>query len=67
MVMQPKKESIEFVIKFSKETGDFATLSITDLKVVALTHMLHTSLPDNTPIRASPKVRLCACSSCWRF
>ena len=33
-------ESIKFVTDFSKKTGDYASLSATDIKVIALTHML---------------------------
>lgn len=38
--MEPNPESIKFVTDFSKKTGDYASLSATDIKVIALTHML---------------------------
>jgi len=38
--MEPNPESIKFVTEFSKKTGDYASLSATDIKVIALTHML---------------------------
>lgn len=37
---QPKPESMDFVIAFAKKTGDFASLSRTDLMVLALAHEL---------------------------
>jgi len=36
----PSEEALNAVIKFAKKTGDLATLSKTDLKVIALTWML---------------------------
>jgi RNA-binding protein NOB1 len=42
-VMSPSKESLAHVIQFAKTTGDFAALSVTDLKLIALAHMLHAS------------------------
>jgi len=38
--MEPNPESIKFVTDFSKKTGDYASLSATDIKVIALTYML---------------------------
>jgi len=38
--MEPDPESIKFVTDFSKKTGDYASLSATDIKVIALTYML---------------------------
>ncbi|XP_047475752.1 RNA-binding protein NOB1-like isoform X2 [Penaeus chinensis] len=37
---QPKPESIKFINEFSKKTGDFASLSLADIKVLALTYEL---------------------------
>ncbi|XP_050428781.1 RNA-binding protein NOB1 [Adelges cooleyi] len=34
-------ENIQFVIDFSKKTGDFPNLSVTDIKVIALTFQIH--------------------------
>ncbi|KAH9259136.1 hypothetical protein BASA81_002756 [Batrachochytrium salamandrivorans] len=39
-VRRPKPESMDFVVAFSKKTGDFPALSKTDLMVLALTHEL---------------------------
>ena len=33
-------ESVKFVTDFSKKTGDYVSLSATDIKVIALTYML---------------------------
>ena len=33
---EPEEEDLQFVIRFAKKTGDFASLSKTDLKVIAL-------------------------------
>ena len=38
---EPSSESVRAVIEVSKKTGDYASLSVTDLKVLALTHDLH--------------------------
>jgi len=38
--MSPDPESIKFVTDFSKKTGDYVSLSLTDIKVIALTYML---------------------------
>ena len=38
--LEPDPESIAFVTEFSKKTGDYASLSATDIKVIALTYML---------------------------
>lgn len=38
--MEPDPESIKFVTDFSKKTGDYASLSATDIRVIALTYML---------------------------
>ncbi|XP_042879185.1 RNA-binding protein NOB1-like isoform X1 [Penaeus japonicus] len=37
---QPKPESIKFINEFSKKTGDFGSLSLADIKVLALTYEL---------------------------
>ncbi|KAJ1679749.1 20S-pre-rRNA D-site endonuclease nob1 [Spiromyces aspiralis] len=39
-VVEPDVESLNFVTNFSKMTGDFASLAIADLRVLALTYML---------------------------
>jgi len=42
------------VIKFAKKTGDLATLSKTDLKVIALTWMLEKEAGNLESIRTEP-------------
>jgi len=37
-VRSPRAESVRFVVDFAKKTGDFATLSATDLGLIALAH-----------------------------
>ncbi|KAG7154690.1 RNA-binding protein NOB1-like [Homarus americanus] len=37
---QPKPQSLKFVNEFSKKTGDYASLSLPDMKVLALTYEL---------------------------
>jgi RNA-binding protein NOB1 len=37
----PSEEAIKRIIDFSKKTGDYASLSLTDIKVLALTLQLH--------------------------
>uniref|UniRef100_A0A7E4W6K0 RNA-binding protein NOB1 n=1 Tax=Panagrellus redivivus TaxID=6233 RepID=A0A7E4W6K0_PANRE len=41
IIRDPTPQSYSTVIKVSKQTGDYASLSSTDLKVIALTHDLH--------------------------
>ncbi|KAJ3086608.1 Nin1 binding protein [Quaeritorhiza haematococci] len=43
-VREPSEEAFAAVSAFAKKTGDFAVLSITDLKVLALTYMLEKEL-----------------------
>lgn len=44
-VRRPKPESMDFVMAFSKKTGDFPALSKTDLMVLALAHELRGNDP----------------------
>ncbi|KAL6067772.1 20S-pre-rRNA D-site endonuclease nob1 [Balamuthia mandrillaris] len=39
-VLDPTKEDLRAVVSFAKKTGDYASLSAVDLKVLALTYML---------------------------
>uniref|UniRef100_A0A0M3J8A7 RNA-binding protein NOB1 (inferred by orthology to a human protein) n=1 Tax=Anisakis simplex TaxID=6269 RepID=A0A0M3J8A7_ANISI len=41
VIREPSKESLQIVCDCSKKTGDYASLSVVDLKVLALTHDLH--------------------------
>ncbi|GAM29286.1 hypothetical protein SAMD00019534_124620, partial [Acytostelium subglobosum LB1] len=38
---EPSPESMKAVVAFAQKTGDLASLSLVDLKVLALTHMIH--------------------------
>ncbi|KAG0168069.1 Nin1 binding protein [Apophysomyces sp. BC1015] len=50
----PSEESLKAVVEFSKKTGDYASLSIPDLKVLALTHMLEVKKNGSENIRKEP-------------
>ncbi|KAI9209857.1 Nin one binding Zn-ribbon like-domain-containing protein [Polychytrium aggregatum] len=53
-VRAPSEEAMKHVIAFSKKTGDFATLSITDLKILALTYMLEREAKGVSHLRTEP-------------
>ncbi|KAG4085575.1 hypothetical protein H8356DRAFT_1739523 [Neocallimastix lanati (nom. inval.)] len=53
-VKVPSEEALNAVIKFAKKTGDLATLSKTDLKVIALTWMLEKEAGNLESIRTEP-------------
>lgn len=55
-VRQPDQESLRFVTEFAKKTGDFATLSLTDLTVVALTYQLEKELVGTEHLRTEPLI-----------
>lgn len=40
----PSQSAINFVANFAKKTGDYAAISKTDLRLIALTHMLEIEL-----------------------
>ncbi|KHN70757.1 RNA-binding protein NOB1 [Toxocara canis] len=44
IIREPSKQSLQIVSECSKKTGDYATLSAVDLKVLALTHDLHVEI-----------------------
>ena len=46
-----------FEAEFAKQTGDFAALSLTDLKLIALLHTLEIEVNGGKYIRSEPKVR----------
>ncbi|GAB6033342.1 hypothetical protein CHUAL_013109 [Chamberlinius hualienensis] len=52
---QPSPESITAVTNFSKKTGDFPTLSPTDIKVLALTYQLHVEKVGIDSLRTEPQ------------
>ncbi|XP_070506371.1 RNA-binding protein NOB1 [Chironomus tepperi] len=53
-IKQPDPEAVKIVTEFSKKTGDFATLSATDIKVVALTYDLEKQLVGTNHLRKEP-------------
>lgn len=53
-VKQPDPEAVRVVTEFSKKTGDFSTLSSTDIKVVALTYDLEKQLVGISHLRKEP-------------
>lgn len=55
-VKQPESESLQHVIDFAKKTGDYATLSLTDLTVLALTYQLEKDLLGVDHLRTEPVV-----------
>ena len=44
------------VVSFAKKTGDYRSLSVTDLRVMALTYMLEVERNGTANIRAAPRM-----------
>lgn len=55
-VLQPDSDAMKFVTDFAKKTGDFATLSVTDMKVIALTYQLEKKILGDEHLRQNPVV-----------
>ncbi|KAL0088612.1 Nin one binding Zn-ribbon like-domain-containing protein [Phycomyces blakesleeanus] len=53
-IEQPSEESMKAVVEFSKKTGDYASLSIPDIKVLALAHTFAMKAPGHEEIRSEP-------------
>ncbi|KAM3918160.1 RNA-binding protein NOB1 isoform 1-T1 [Leptodactylus fuscus] len=53
---EPKPENIQLVTDFSKKTGDYVSLSATDIKVLALTYQLEVEHVGSEHIKKEPKV-----------
>ncbi|KAJ2475248.1 20S-pre-rRNA D-site endonuclease nob1 [Coemansia sp. RSA 2131] len=53
-LMQPDAESIQAVRNFAKKTGDFASLALADMKVVALAFMLEKKANGMQRLRLEP-------------
>lgn len=51
---EPSEESIKAVARFARATGDLATLSAVDLRILALTHTLEVALHGAGHLRDSP-------------
>tara|TARA_A100001015_G_C15029978_1_gene732660 strand:+ start:1008 stop:3491 length:2484 start_codon:yes stop_codon:yes gene_type:complete len=52
---EPSDEAMGFICRFAKLTGDFGFLSLTDLKVLALTYMLERQESGDNHLRSKPK------------
>ncbi|TMW58513.1 hypothetical protein Poli38472_010072 [Pythium oligandrum] len=52
---EPSAEAMKAVANFSRKTGDFASLSLTDLRVMALTYMLETEQNGTDHLKESPE------------
>lgn len=55
----PSQAAINFVAAFAKKTGDYAAISKTDLRLIALTHMLEIELNGK---KYTDEVRAMLCS-----
>uniref|UniRef100_K3X822 C3H1-type domain-containing protein n=1 Tax=Globisporangium ultimum (strain ATCC 200006 / CBS 805.95 / DAOM BR144) TaxID=431595 RepID=K3X822_GLOUD len=53
---EPSSEAMSAVVNFSRKTGDFAYLSLTDLRVMALTYMLEAETNGTDHLKTSPEV-----------
>ncbi|KAL7749366.1 20S-pre-rRNA D-site endonuclease nob1 [Sorochytrium milnesiophthora] len=53
-VRQPSEEAMAAVSAFARRTGDFAVLSVTDIKVLALTYTLEKEANGGVHLRAEP-------------
>lgn len=55
-VKQPDSESVKIISEFAKKTGDFATLSLTDITVLALTYQMEKEKVGVDHLRSEPLV-----------
>ncbi|CRK91000.1 CLUMA_CG004688, isoform A [Clunio marinus] len=62
-IKQPDQEALKIISDFAKKTGDFATLSLTDLKVLALTYQLEKENVGVNHLRSEPIVAKTICSA----
>ena len=53
-IHNPSDEAMAAVAKFAEKSGDFAALSLTDLKVMALAYTFEINLSDKSHIREEP-------------
>lgn len=53
---EPSADAMTAVVNFSRKTGDFAYLSLTDLRVMALTYMLEAEANGIEHLKTSPEV-----------
>ena len=55
-IRSPSDVAMRMVANFAKKTGDFAALSLTDLKLMALLYTLECEVNGDKHIRVEPKV-----------
>ncbi|XP_059928271.1 RNA-binding protein NOB1 isoform X1 [Gadus macrocephalus] len=55
---EPYPEHIRFVTEFSKKTGDYPSLSATDIKVLALTYQLELEQVGSDHLKKEPEVKV---------
>ncbi|XP_068615276.1 RNA-binding protein NOB1 [Brachionichthys hirsutus] len=55
---EPRPEHIRLVTEFSKKTGDYPSLSATDIKVLALTYQLELEHVGSQHLREEPSVKI---------
>ncbi|XP_075432591.1 RNA-binding protein NOB1 isoform X2 [Ascaphus truei] len=60
---EPSPENIQRVTEFSKKTGDYVSLSATDIKVLALTYQLEAEHVGEEHLRAEPQQKVSVSSS----
>ncbi|XP_076381073.1 RNA-binding protein NOB1 [Megalopta genalis] len=56
IIQSAHPENIKFVTEFSKKTGDYTSLSATDIKVIALTYQLEKEKVGTDHLRTAPLV-----------
>lgn len=57
-IRTPSDLAMKTVYNFAKQTGDFASLSLCDLKIIALTYDLEIEANQQQFIRTAPKVNI---------
>nr|XP_018905195.1 PREDICTED: RNA-binding protein NOB1 [Bemisia tabaci] len=62
-VLEPFPENIKFVTEFSKKTGDYRSLSATDIKIIALTYQLEKEKVGSDHLATEPKQQKEICAT----
>ncbi|XP_058607860.1 RNA-binding protein NOB1 [Onychostoma macrolepis] len=60
---EPFPEHVRFVTEFAKKTGDYPSLSATDIKVLALTYQLETEHVGTEHLKKEPEKKVQICST----
>ena len=55
-VLSPSEASLRAVGEFAKRSGDFAALSLTDLRIIALSYTMEVEINGGAHIRTEPSV-----------